>query len=88
MGLFLEAIIRRQEKAVELLGTLCGDVLEYHKWVDESIQSTNMRLADIEVQGMSHFPEWTEHVRASVGQVKAAEISVKNTQYELIELNN
>ena len=49
VGLFLEAISRSQEKAVELLGMLCEDVSEDQKWVEESIHSTNMRLANIEV---------------------------------------
>ena len=39
VGLFLEAIIWRQEKAVEILGDLCRDVLEDRAWVDESILS-------------------------------------------------
>ena len=42
MWLLLKAIIRRQEKAVELLGTLCGDILVDQTWVEESIQSTNL----------------------------------------------
>ena len=37
---------------------------------------------------MSHFPEWKEHVHTAVQQVKAAEISVKTLQQELIELDN
>ena len=73
---------------MELLGTLCGDVLEYNKWVEESIQSKNMQLADIEAQGVSHFPELKEHVQSYVGQVKAAEISVKTLKQEVIQLNN
>ena len=31
VGLFLKAIIGRQKKAVELLGTLCKDILEDKK---------------------------------------------------------
>ena len=49
VGLFLEAIIRRQEKAVELLGMLCEDVSEDRMLVEESIHPTNLRLADIDV---------------------------------------
>ena len=37
VGLFLEAIIRTQEKAVDLLGILCGEVLVNWKWAEESI---------------------------------------------------
>ena len=53
VGLFLKAIIRRQEKAVDLLGNLCRDVLADRVWVDESILSTNLQLAEIETQGVS-----------------------------------
>ena len=53
--LFLKAVIRRQEKAVNLLVNLCRDVLAYWAWVDEIILSTNLQLADIEAQGVSHF---------------------------------
>ena len=69
---------------VELLGTLCGDVSADRTWVEESIHSTNLRLVDIEFQGVSQFPERKEHVRASAEQVKATEISVKTLQQELI----
>ena len=65
---------------VELLGGLCRNVSADRLWVDESILSTNLWLADIEVQGVSHFPEWKEHVRATVGQINVAEISVKTLQ--------
>ena len=57
-------------------------------WLKESIHSTNLWLADIDAQGVYHFPEWNEHFRADVGQVKTAEISVKNLKHYLIELNN
>ena len=48
------------------------------------MHSTNLRLADIEVQGVSQFTEWKEHVQADVGQLKAAAITVKTLQNELI----
>ena len=48
--------------------------------MDESIISINMRLAEIEAQGVSHFPEWKEHVQAAVVQKKVAEMSIKNLQ--------
>ena len=54
--LFLKAVRRRQKKMVELLGTLCRGASADQVWVDESILSTNLRLADIEAQGVSHFP--------------------------------
>ena len=41
VGLFLETISRRQEKTVELFGTLYGDVFSDWMWVEESIHSTN-----------------------------------------------
>ena len=88
VGLFLDAIIRRQEKAAELLGTMCGEFSVYQMWAEESIHSTNLRLADIEAQVVSHFTEWTDHVQAAMGQVKTTDISVKNFQQELIELTN
>ena len=56
--------------------------------MEESIHSKNPRLADIEAQGVSNFPEWKERVWAAVGQVKAAEISVKTLKQEVIQLNN
>ena len=56
VGLFPKSISRSQEKAVELLGTLCRDVLVYCAWVDEIILSTSMPLSDIEAQGVYHFP--------------------------------
>ena len=59
------------------MGNLCRDVLADQVWVDKIILSTNLRLADIEAQGVFHFPEWKEHVQAAVGQIKMAEISVK-----------
>ena len=65
VGLFLKAIRRRQEKAVGILGNLCRYVLADRVWVDESILSTKMWLEDIEAQGVSHFTEWKDHVRAS-----------------------
>ena len=48
VGLLLEAIRRSKEKAVELLGTMCGDVLADQTWVEKIIHSTKLRLADIE----------------------------------------
>ena len=56
MGLLLGAISRRQEKAVEILGTPCGDVSEDRTWVEESIRSKNIHLEDIEAQDVSPFP--------------------------------
>ena len=70
VGLFLKAVSRRQDKAVDLLGTLCRYFLVDRAWVDKSILSTNLRLADIEAQGMSHFPSLKEHVHSAVGQIK------------------
>ena len=58
VGLLLEAVSRKQEKAVEILRTLCGDVLVDQIWVEESIHSRNLQLADIAVQGVSNFTEW------------------------------
>ena len=55
VGLFLEAIIRRKEKAVELLETLCGNVSTDWVWAEESIESKNLLLADIEAQDVSRF---------------------------------
>ena len=83
VGLFIEATRRRQENMVYLFGTLRGDILEDWTWVEDIIYSTNLLIADIadiEAQGVSKFSEWKEHVQAAVGQVKAAEISVKNLQ--------
>ena len=57
VGLFLKYTRRRQDKAVELWGNLCRDVLADQVRVDEKILYTNLRLADIEAQGVSHFPE-------------------------------
>ena len=54
--------------------------------MEEYIHSTNLRLVDIEAQGVSHFPEWKDHSQAAVRQVKTAEISVETLQQELIEL--
>ena len=62
VGLFLEVISRSQDKAVELLGTLRGDVSADWTWVDNSIHTTNLRLEDIEAQGMYHFPLFKEHI--------------------------
>ena len=62
---------------VDLLGNICRDASADWAWVDESIISTNLRLADIEAQGVSHFPEWKEHVQASVGQINLAEMSIR-----------
>ena len=73
---------------MELLGTLCGYVSADQMWVEDSIHSTNLYLADIEAQGVYHFPECKEHVQAAAIQEKAAEISVKNLQHHLIELAN
>ena len=84
MGLFLKAVSRSQEKAMDLLGTLCRDFLLYRVWVDESILSTNLRLADIESQVVSHFPEFKEHVQADVVQIKVTEMSVKTLEQKLI----
>ena len=39
VGLFLDSIIRSQDKAVELLGTMCRDVPVDQAWVDEIILS-------------------------------------------------
>ena len=69
---------------MEILGTLCGYVLADRTWVEDSIHSTNLRLAYIEAQGVSYFPEWREHFQVAVGQVKVAEKSVKTLQQELI----
>ena len=88
VGLFLDAIIRRQEKELEILGMLYGDVLEDRTLVEDSIHSANLRLADIEAQGVYHFTEWKDYIQAAVGQVKAAEISVKTPKQELIEFAN
>ena len=39
VGLFFDSIIRSQDKAVELLGTMCRDVPVDQAWVDEIILS-------------------------------------------------
>ena len=62
---------------MDLLDNLCRDVSADRTWVDESILSTNLRLADIEAQGVSHFPEWKEHIQASVGQINVADMSIR-----------
>ena len=56
--------------------------------MEESIHSTNLRLTEIEAQGVFHFPKWREHIWATMEQVKEAAISVKTLQQELIELTN
>ena len=73
---------------MELLVTLCGYVATYRNWVEDSIYSTKLWLANIEAQGVSHFQEWKEHVRSTVVHVKAVEISVKTLQHDSIELTN
>ena len=65
---------------MDLLGNMCRYVSADRVWVDEGIISTNMRLTDIEAQDVSRFPEWKEHVRAAVGQINVADISVKTLQ--------
>ena len=62
---------------VGLSGDLCRDVLAYWSWVDESILSTNLRLEEIEAQGVSRFPERKEHFWAAVGEIMELEIYVK-----------
>ena len=62
---------------MDLLGDLCRDVSAYQVWLNESILSTNLRLSDIEAQGLSHFTEWKDHVQAAVGQIKVTDMSVK-----------
>ena len=76
VGLFPKAISRSQEKSVELLGTLCRNVLDDRTWVEESINSINLQLVAIEAQGVAHFIEWREHVWAAVRKVNATEIYV------------
>ena len=46
-GLLLEAIIRRQEKLVEILGILCWEFFSDRTWVEDSIHSTNLWIVDI-----------------------------------------
>ena len=88
VGLFNEAIIRRQEKAMEILVTVCGDVSTDRTWMEESINFIKFGFADIEEQGVSHSTEWKDHVWSEVGQVKVTEIFIKALQQELIELTN
>ena len=80
MGLLLKDISRSQEKAVGLLGTLCRDVFAYRAWTNKSILSTHLHLEGIELQGVSQFPEYKEHVQLDVGQIKVTEIPVKTIQ--------
>ena len=41
---------------MELLGTMCGNVLEDWTWVEESIHFKNLGLAYIDEKGVFHFP--------------------------------
>ena len=74
--LLLRDVSSSQEKSVDLLGTLNIYFLPDQAWVDDRILSTNMQLVEIEAQDLYHFSEWKEHIRADVGQIKAADISV------------
>ena len=56
--------------------------------MEDTIHFINIRLVDIEEQGVFHFTRWKEHDQAAVGQVNVEDISVKTLQQELIELTN
>ena len=57
LGAFLESLILRQYRAVELLKNVCANVATDRTWAGKGLFTTNIRVTDLETQGLENFPE-------------------------------
>ena len=73
VGYFLESLIVRQERAVELLKNLCADVSTDRTWANKGLHTKNILVVELEVQRLENFPEWQERPRVALDQVGWAE---------------
>ena len=60
VGDFLESLSLRQDIDVKLLKNLCAGVAVYRNCSDKGLCTTNIRVLDLEGQGLENFPEWRE----------------------------
>ena len=88
VGSFLESLILRQDRAVELLQNLCADVATDMTWDDKGLHTTNLRVVELEAQGLENFPEWRGKLRLALDQVGWAEAAVKELQVALGNSNS
>ena len=58
----LESISLRQDRAADLLKNTCADVATDRTWADEGLRTSNLHLADLEVQGLEKFTDWRENL--------------------------
>ena len=58
LGDFLESLILRQYRAVELLQNICANLDADRTWTGKGLRTTNFRVEDLETQGLENFPEW------------------------------
>ena len=87
VGSFLESLILRQDRAVELLQNLCADVATDRTWDDKGLRTTNLRVVELEAQGLENFPEWREKLRVALEQVGWVEAEVKGLQVAFGDAN-
>ena len=71
------------EKAVELLKNMCTDMAADSTWDDEGIRTTNIRVVDLEEQGLENVPGWQEELRVALEQLGWSEAAVKDLQVAL-----
>ena len=49
---FLESLILRQDRAVELLQKICNYVAADRNWADKGLCTMNLRVVDLKMQGL------------------------------------
>ena len=86
LGDFLESLILRQYRAVELLQNICTNVDADRTWTGKGLRTTNFRVEDLETQGLENFPEWRGN-RMALEQVGWAEAEVRDIQVALGDAN-
>ena len=83
LGDLQESLSLRQDKYVERLQKLCADVALDRTWAEKGLHTTNIRVADLEAQGLENFPEWRKKLRMALEQVGWAEAAVRDLQVSL-----
>ena len=72
---------------MELLQNLCADVATDRTWDDKGLHTTNIRVVELEAQGLENFPEWREKLRVALAQIGWVEAAVKGLQVAFGDAN-
>ena len=54
---------------MEILQNICTNVAVERTWDDEGLRTANLRVVDLEAQGLEKVPEWRKKLRVELEQV-------------------